>query len=147
MIFILLILCGLLQHLQNHFQMNYPKFSSVQLETQFHWLFATPRTAACQAFLSFTNSWSLLKLMSINHATISSSVVPFFSCLQSFPASGSFPESVFRIKWQKYWSFSISTSNEYSGLISFRMDWFDLLAIQGTLNSLLPHHNSEASNF
>ena len=76
------------------------------------------------------------------HPTVSSSVVPFFSCLQSFPASGSF-----RIKWSKYWSFSISTSNEYSGLISFRMDWFDLLAVQGTLNSLLPHHNLKASIF
>ena len=80
--------------------------------------------------------------------TISSSVVPFSSCLQSFPASGSFQTSqFFAIKWPKYWSFSfsISPSNEYSGLISLRMDWFDLLPIQGTLKSLLQHHSSKAS--
>ena len=82
------------------------------------------------------------------HPTISSSVVPFFSHLQSFPASGCFPsESVLLIRWPKYWSFSfsISISNEYSGLISFRMDWLDLLAIQGTLKSLLQHHSLKAS--
>ena len=81
------------------------------------------------------------------HPTISSSVVPF-SCLQSFPASGSFQkESVLLIRWPKYWSFSfsISPSNEYSALISFRMDWLDLLAVQGTLKSLLQHHSSKAS--
>ena len=73
------------------------------------------------------------------HPAISSSVVPFSSCLQSFPASGSFPMSQFFPSWPKYWSFSFSISppNEYSGLISFRMDWFDLLAAQGTLKSLL----------
>ena len=74
------------------------------------------------------------------HPTISSSVVPFFSCLQSFPASGSFQmRSALRIRWPKYWSFSfsISPSNEHSGLISFRIDWLDLLVVQGTLNSLL----------
>ena len=76
------------------------------------------------------------------HPTISSSVVPF-SHLQSFPASGSFPESVLRIRWPKYWSFSISPSNEYSGLISIRMDWLDLLAVQGTLK-ILQHHSSNA---
>ena len=78
---------------------------------------------------------------------MSSSVVSSSSCLQSFPASGSFPVSVFHIKWPKYWSFSfsISSSNEYSGLISFRMDWFDLLAVQGALKSLLQHHSSKAS--
>ena len=73
---------------------------------------------------------------------------PFSSCLQSFPASGSFPhESVLHVRWQKYWSFSvnISPSNEYSGLISFRMDWLDLLAVQETLKSLLQHHSSKAS--
>ena len=81
------------------------------------------------------------------HPTISSSVVPFFSCLQSFPASGLFNESVLHIRWPKYWSFSFSIgpSNEYSGLISFRVDWFDLLAVQGTLKSLLQHHSSKAS--
>ena len=79
--------------------------------------------------------------------TISSSVIPFSSCLQSFPASGSFPMSQFFPSWPKYWSFSFSISppNEYSGLISFRMDWFDLLAVQGTLKSLLQHHSSKAS--
>ena len=82
------------------------------------------------------------------HPTISSSIVPFASCLQSFPASGSFPVSQFlHIRWPKYWnfSFSISPSNEYSGLISFRIDWLDLLSVQGTLKSLLQHHNSKAS--
>ena len=81
------------------------------------------------------------------HRTISSSVVPFSSCLQSFPASVSSSESVLHIRWAKYWSlsFSISPSNEYSGLISFRTDWLDLLAVQGTLKSLLQHHSSKAS--
>ena len=82
------------------------------------------------------------------HPTISSSVVPFSSRLPSFPASGSFQmSSVLHIRWPKYWSFSfsISPSNECSGLISFRMDWLDLLAVQGTLNSLLQHHSSKAS--
>ena len=81
------------------------------------------------------------------HPTISSSVVPFSSHLQSFPASGSFPMRVLCIRWPKYWSFSfsISPSNEYSGLISFRMDWLDLLAVQGTLKSFLQHHSSKAS--
>ena len=82
------------------------------------------------------------------HPTISSSVVPFSSCLQSFPPSGFFSnESVLRIRWPKYWSFSfsISPSNEYSGLISFRMDWLDLLADQGSLKSLLQHHSPKAS--
>ena len=80
------------------------------------------------------------------HLTISSSVVPF-SHLQSLPASGSFPMSVLHIRWPKYWSFSfsVSPSNEYSGLISFRMDWLDLLAVQGNLRSLLQHHSSKAS--
>ena len=80
------------------------------------------------------------------HPTISSSVIPF-SRLQTFPASGSFQLLVLRIRWPKYWSFSfsISPSNEYSGLISFRMDWLNLLAVQGTLKSLLQHHSSKAS--
>ena len=80
------------------------------------------------------------------HPTISASVIPF-SHLQSFPASGSFPVSQFFIRWPKDWSFrfSISPSNEYSGLISFRMDWLDLLAVQGILKSLLQHHSSKAS--
>ena len=114
-------------------------------------LFVTPRTAACQASLSITNSCSLFKLSaikSVSHPTISSSVVPFSSCPQSFPASGSFQMSHhLLIRWPKDWSFSfnISPSNEYSGLISFRMGWLDLLAVQGTLKSLLKHHSSKAS--
>ena len=81
------------------------------------------------------------------HPTISSSVVPFSFCLQSFLASVFSNESVLHIRWPKYWSFSfsISPSNEYSGLISFRIHWFDLLAVQGTLKSLLQHHSSKAS--
>ena len=81
------------------------------------------------------------------HPIISSSVVPFSSCLQSFPASGSFQMSVLCIRWPKYssFSFSIRPSSEYSGLISFRMDWLDLLTVQGTLRSLLQHHSSKAS--
>ena len=82
------------------------------------------------------------------HTLISFSVVPFSSCLQSFPSIWVFSnESVLRIRWPKYWSFSFSTSasNEYSGLISFRIDWLDLLAVQGTLKSLLQHHSSKAS--
>ena len=71
-------------------------------------------------------------------------IVPFSSCPQFFPASGSFPVSAFHIRWPKYWSFSFSPSNEYSGLISFRINWFDLLAVQGTLKSLLQHHNLKA---
>ena len=82
------------------------------------------------------------------HPAISSSVVSFFSCPHSFPASGCFSsESAFHIGWLKYWSFSfsINVSNEYSGLVSFRMDWFDLLAVHGTLKSLLQLHSSKAS--
>ena len=117
-------------------------------------LFATPWTVACQASLSFTISRSLLKLMSIEsviesvHPTISSSVIPFSSCLQSFPPSGSFLMSwLFASGGHTYWSFSfsISPSKEDSGLISFRMDCLDLLAVQGTLKSLLQHHSSKAS--
>ena len=77
------------------------------------------------------------------HPTISSSVIPFSSCLQSFPASGTFPMS--RLRWLKYWSFSTSPSNEYSGLISLRVDRFDHLAVQGTLKSPLQPHSSKAS--
>ena len=82
------------------------------------------------------------------HPTISSSVVPFSSCPPSFPASGSFPMNQFlHIRWSKYWSFnfSINFSNEYSGLISFRIYWFNLLVVQGTLKSLLQHHSSKVS--
>ena len=112
-------------------------------------LSATPWTAAPQAPLSFTISQSLLKLICIESMmpTVSFSVTHFSSCLQSLPASGAFPVSQL-FRWPKYWSFSfsISTSNEYSGLFSFRMDWLDLLAVQGTLKSLLQHHRSKASS-
>ena len=125
------------------------QFSSVQLLNHVQ-LFVTPWTVARQASLSITNSWAYSNSCPLCwwcHATISSSVIPFSSHLQSFPASGSFPKSVLHIRWSKYWSFSfsISSSNEYSGLISFRMDWLDLLAVQGTLKSLLQHHSSKAS--
>ena len=104
-------------------------------------LFETPWTAACQASLSFTISWSLLKLMSIesvmasNHLILSSPSPPAFN-LPSIRVFSN--KSVLCIRWPDYWSFSfnISPSNEYSGLISFRMDWLDLLAVQGTLKSL-----------
>ena len=110
---------------------------------------ATPWTAAHQASLSITNSRSLLKLMSIESVMPSNHLIlchPLLLYLQSFPASGSFQMSQF-FRWPKYWIiiFSISPSNEYSGLISFRMDWLDLLAVQGTLKSLLQHHSSKAS--
>ena len=103
-------------------------------------------TAACQASLSFTISWSLLQLVSIESVrpfNISSSATPFFSCLQSLPASGSFP--ALHIRCLNYWSFSftISPSSEYSGLISFRIDCFELLAVRGTLKSLLQHQKHQ----
>ena len=125
------------------------QFSSVQSHSHV-WLFATPWTAAAQASLSITNSWSLLKLMSIelvmpsNHLILCHPLLPpsIFPRIRVFSN-----ESVLRIRWPKYWSFSfsISLSNEYSGLISFRMDWLDLLAVQQTLKSLLQHHSSKAS--
>ena len=112
---------------------------------------ATPWTAAHQASLSITNSRSLLKLMSIESVMPSNHLVlchpllflpSIFSSIRVFSN-----ESVLPIRWPKYWSFSfsISPSNEYSGLISFRMDWLDLLAVQGTFKSLLQHHSSKAS--
>ena len=110
-----------------------------------------PWTVACQASLSITNSWSLLKLMSImsvmpsNHLILCCPLLLLPSIFSSISVFSS--ESVLRIKWPKYWSFtfSISPSNEYSGLISFRIDWLDLLAVQRTLKSLLQHHSSKAS--
>ena len=111
---------------------------------------ATPWTAAHQAFLSITNSWSLLKLMSIESVMPSNHIISCRLLLlpSTFPSIGVFSnESALRIRWPKYWSFSfsISPSNDYSKLISFRMDWLDLLAVQGTLKSLLQHHSSKAS--
>ena len=125
-------------------------FSSVQSLIRVQ-LFATPWTAARQAPLAISNSWSLLKLMSIESVMPSNHLI--FCCPLLLPPS-IFPsirvfsnESVLHIRWPKYWSFSfsISPSNEYSGLISFRMDWLDLLAVQGTLKSLLQQHSSKAS--
>ena len=114
------------------------------------WSFATPWTAVCQSSLSITNSWSLLKLISIEAVMPSNHFIvwcPFFppSIIPSIRVFSS--ESVLRIRCPKYWSFSFSISpcNEYSGLISSRIDWLDLLAVQGTLKSLLQHHSSKAS--
>ena len=130
--------------------MTVRRFSSVQLHSCVR-LFVTLWTAARQASLSITNFWSLLRLMSIEL------VMPFnrlilccplllppsiFSSIRVFSN-----ESVLHIRWPKYWSFSlsISPSSKYSGMISFRMDWLDLLAVQGTLKSLLQHHSSKPS--
>ena len=111
--------------------------------------FATPWTSACQVSLSITNSQSLLKLMSMDSVMPSNHLIlchPLLLLPSIFPSIMVFSnESVLCIKWPKYWSFSISPSNEYSGLISFRIDWFDLLAVQGTLKSLLQHCSSKAS--
>ena len=124
--------------------------SSVQLLSPVQ-LFVTPWTAAHQASLSITNYWSLLKLMSIELMMPSSHLIlcrPLLLLPSIFPSIRVFSnKSVLHIRWPKYlsFSFSISSSNEYSGLISFRMDWLDLLAVQGTLKSLLQHHSSKAS--
>ena len=115
------------------------------------WLFVTPWTATCQAFLSITNSRSSPKPMSIESVMPSSHFIlchPLLLLPSIFPSIRLFSsESAFRMRWPKYWSFSfnISPSNEHSGLISFRMDLLDLLAVQGTLKSLLQHHSSKAS--
>ena len=110
-----------------------------------------PWTAACQASLSFTTSWSLPKFMSTESVMPSNHLILCHSLLfllSIFPSLRVFPnELALSIRWPKYWSFSfsISPSNEYSGLISFRMDWFDLLAVQGTLKNLLQHYSSKPS--
>ena len=125
-------------------------FSSVQLFSRV-WLFVTPWTVAHQASLSISNSWSSLKLMSIELVMPSSHLIlcrPLLLLPSVFPSIRVFfSESVLHIRWPKYWSFrfSISSSNEYSGLISFRIAWFDLLVVQGTLKGLLQHHSSKAS--
>ena len=125
-------------------------FSSVQLLSCVH-LFATPWDTAHQASLSVTNFRSLLKLMSIGLVTPPNHLIlchALLLLLSIFPSIRVFSnESVLHIKWPKFWSFSfsISPSNEYSGLISFRIDWFDLLAVQGTLKNLLQHHSLKAS--
>ena len=115
------------------------------------WLFLTPWTAAHQVSLSFTLSWSLLKFMSIEWMMSSNYLIlchPLLLLPSIFPSIRVFSsELALHIRWPKYWSFnfSISLSNEYSGLISFRIDWFDLLAVQRTLKSFLEHHSSKAS--
>ena len=115
------------------------------------WLFVTPWTTACQASLSITNSRSLPKIMSIELVMPSNHLIlccPLLHLPSIFPSIRIFlNESALRIRWEKYWSFSfsISPSNEYSRLISFRIDWLDLLAVQGTFKSLLQHHSSKAS--
>ena len=126
------------------------QFSSVQSLSHVR-LFVTPRTVGRQASLSITKSWSLLKLVSIEAVVPSSRLIlchPLLLLPSIFPSIRVFSdESALHIRWPKYWSFSfnISPSNEYSGLISFRIDWFDLLAVQWTLKSLLQYHGSKAS--
>ena len=128
------------------------QFSSVQLLSRVQ-LFATPWTAARQASLSITNSQSLLKLMPMESVMSSSHLILCHPLLLLPPIPPSIRvfsnESTLLMRWPRYWSFSfsISPSNEYPGLISFRMDWLDLLAVQGTLKSLLQHHSSKASIF
>ena len=126
------------------------QFSSVQLLSSVR-LFVTSWTAACQASLFITNSCSLLKLMCIKSVMPSHHLIlccPLLLPPSIFPSIGIFSnESVLCIRWSKYWSFSfcISPYNKYSGLISFRIDWFDLLAVQGALKNLLQHRSSKAS--
>ena len=126
------------------------QFSSVQSLSRV-WLFATPWIAACQATLSITNPQSLPKLMSIESVMPSSHLIlchPLLLLPPIPPSTRVFSnESILHMKWSKYWSFSfsISPSSEHPGLISFRMDWSDLLAVQGTLKSLLQHHSSKTS--
>ena len=111
------------------------------------WLFGTPWTAAHQASLSITNSLSLLKLMYIELVMLSNHLILCLLLPPSiFPSIRVFSnESVLTIRWPKIWSFGNSSSNEYSGLISFKMDWLDLVAVEGTLKNLLQHHSSKAS--
>ena len=125
------------------------QFSSVQLLSRVQ-LSVTPWTAACHASLSITNSRSSLKLTSIELVMPSNHLIlwhPLLLLPSIFPSIRVFSNESVRIRWPNYWSFSfnISPSNEHSGLISFRMDWLDLLAVQGTLKSLLQNHSSKAS--
>ena len=125
-------------------------YSSVQ-SLSYDWLFATPWTAACQASLSITSSQNFHKLMSIESVMPCNHLIlccPLLLLPSIFPSIRVFSnESVLRIRWPKYWSFNfnISPSDEHPGLIFFRMDWFDLLALQGTFKSLLQHHSSKAT--
>ena len=141
----------MLSLLEFHLHAHWISFlSSVQSLSHVQ-LFATPWTAACQASLSFTISWGLLKLLSIESVMPSNHLIlchPLLLLPSIFPSIRVISnESSLPIRWPKYWSFSlsISPSNEYLGLISFRMDWLDLLAVQETLKSLLQQHSSKAS--
>ena len=131
----------------NHQQVQLSKVQSISCVP----LFATPWITACQASLSITNSRSLPKLMSIESVMPSSHLIlchPLLLLPPILPSIKVFSnKSTLSMRWPKYWSFSfsISPSNEYSGLISFRMDWLDLLVLQGTLKSRLQHHSSKAS--
>ena len=144
--------CLLISWLQSPSLVHLEPFSSFQSLIRV-WLFATPWTAACQASLSITNSRSAPKPMSIESVMPSNHLIlchPLLLLPSIFPSIRVFSnESALRIRWPKYWSFSlnISSSNEHPGLISFRMNWLDLLAVQGTLKSLLQHHSSKASIF
>ena len=136
----------------NNSLIGYLIFKGVVVHSFSHvWLFATPWTAAHQTSLSITNSQSLLKLMSIESVMPSSHLIlfhPLFLLPSLFPRTRAFSkELTLCIKWSKHWrfSFSISPSNEYSRLISFRIDWFDLLTVQRTLQSLLQHHSLKES--
>ena len=138
------------EEIPKEFEIDMCTLSSVQSLSRVQF-FATPWTAACHTSLSITNSQSLLKLMSTELVMPSNHLILCRSLLLLpwiFPSIRVFSnESVLRIRWPKYWgfSFSISPSNEYSGLISFRIDWLDLLVVQGTLKNLLQHHGSNAS--
>ena len=135
---------------ERYIQLNVIQFNSVQSLSGVQ-LFATPQIKARQASQSINNPQSLLKLMPIELVMPSNHLIlcpPLLSLPSIFPSIRVFPnESVLHIRWPKYWSFSfnISPSNEHSGLISFRIDWLNLLAVQGTLKSLLQHHSSKAS--
>ena len=137
-------------HVMSGLQMFTFQFSSVQSLSRV-WLFATPWIAAHQASLSITNSWSSLKLMSIESVMPSSHLILCRPLLLLPPIPPSIRvfsnESTLHMRWPKYWNFSlsISPSKEHPELLSFRMDWLDLLAVQGTLKSLLQHHSSKAS--
>ena len=145
-------ICSLMKFKLIFLNPYYPQtqFCSVQSLSHVR-LFATPWTAACQTPLSTTNSWSLLKLMSIESVMPCNHLILCHRLLlppSIFPSISVFSDvSVLPIRWPKDWSFSfnISPSKEHSGLISFRVDWLDLLAVQGTLKSVLQHHSSKAS--
>ena len=149
-VFIVLVYLKQDPNLKGKFFPSFIEISSVQSLSHVR-LFATPWTAAHQTSLSITNSRSLPKLMSIESVMPSNYLIlccPLLLPPSIFPSIRVFSnESAFRMRWPKYWSFSfnISPSNEHPGLIPFRMDWLDLLAVQGTLKSLLQHHSSKAS--